>query len=227
MNISLSARGKIILSLILIVVVLVVGVAGYFAWQNHTNMADKLAQATVLTAKQATDINTLENKLQINKQNAELTVAAIAKAQNGQLQPVTNFIIQATSPDQAAQQVSDKINNNDSSLPPVALEKTDRTIVSSITTTTAQKASIDKQNTKDGANINDNYLTQVYKINNYRNWEWSAGYGQHGGDRYIPIELQRNYSKDAAVSAEYHYGGNDTGYEVKYTRKTDKLFLLF
>jgi len=216
-----------ILSLILIVVVLALCVAGYWAWQNHTNTVDKLAQAMVLTAQQATDINMLENKLQVNKQNAELTVAAIAKAQNGQLQPVTNFIIQATNPEQAAQQVANKINNSDSSLPPVALEKTDRTIVSSIITTTAQKASIDKQNIKDGVNINDNYLTQVYKINNYRNWEWSAGYGQHGDDRYIPIELQRNYSKDAAISVEYHYGGNDTGYEVKYTRKTDKLFLLF
>ena len=54
-----------------------------------------------------------------------------------------------------------------------------------------------------------------------------TGYGQHGGDRYIPVELQRNFSKDAAVSVEYHYGGDKKGFEVKYTRKTDKLFGLF
>jgi len=111
------------------------------------------------------------------------------------------------------------------------LKKTDRTIVSSITTTIAQKASIDKQNTKDGANINDNYLTQVYKFNNYRNWEWSAGYGQHNGDSYVPVGLQRNYSKDKAIDAEIHLDPsnikNISGWEVKQVWKTDKLFVIF
>lgn len=50
---------------------------------------------------------------------------------------------------------------------------------------------------------------------------------QHGDDRYIPVELQRNFSKDAAVSAEYHYDGNESGWELKYTKKTGKLFGLF
>ena len=186
-----------------------------------------MQQATVLTAQQTTDINVLQNDLQISKQNADLTAAAIKKAQAGQLQPVTNFIVQATSSEQAAQQVATRINGKDSTLPPVALENTDRTIVSSISTTSEQKTSIDKQNIKDGASINDNFLTQVYKINNYRNWEWSAGYGQHGGDRYMPVELQRNFSKDAALSYEHHFTGTQSGFEVKYTRKTDKLFILF
>lgn len=187
----------------------------------------KFQEATVLTSQQAIDINSLQNELQISKQNAELTAATIAKAQTGQLQPVTNFIVQAASSDQAAQQVATRINSNDNTLPPVALEKTDRTVVSSVPATAEQKISIDKQNNKDGTKINDQYITQVYKINNYRNWEWSAGYGQHGGDRYVPIELQRNFSKDAAVSVEYHAGGKEKGGEVKYTRKTDKLFGVF
>ena len=34
-------------------------------------------------------------------------------------------------------------------------------------------------------------------------------------------------SKDAAVSYEHHFDGNSSGWEVKYTRKTDKLFLIF
>lgn len=29
------------------------------------------------------------------------------------------------------------------------------------------------------------------------------------------------------MSAEYHVGGREKGFEIKYTRKTDKLFLLF
>jgi len=105
------------------------------------------------------------------------------------------------------QQVANRINTNDPILPPQALEKTDRTVVV--------------------ANMNktpaSNYDIGGFKVNNYRAWELSIGYGQHGGDRYIPVELQRNFSKDADVSVEYHVGGRQSGYEVKYTRKTDKL----
>ena len=35
------------------------------------------------------------------------------------------------------------------------------------------------------------------------------------------------FSRDAAVSVEYHTGGSEKGFEVKYTRKTDKLFGLY
>lgn len=113
--------------------------------------------------------------------------------------------MQAPSLPQAATQVQERIIKNDATLPPAALEKTDRTVVT--------------PNTKD-------FKVDVYKYNGYRNWEWSAGYGQHGGDRYVPVEVQRNFSKDAAISYEHHFGGKP-GWEVKYTRKTDKLLFLF
>jgi len=73
------------------------------------------------------------------------------------------------------------------------------------------------------------YDVAVFKVNNYRNWEWSAGYGMQNGVKYIPIGLQRNYSKDRAIEAEVHIGGlkNVTGWEMKYVVKTDKLFILF
>jgi hypothetical protein len=59
-----------------------------------------------------------------------------------------------------------------------------------------------------------------------RNWEWSAGYDQHDCDKYVPVELQRNFRKHAAVSYEHHFAGQQ-GWEVKYIRKTDKSFILF
>jgi len=228
---SLTARGKIILSLIFIVVILILCVAGYNAWQKHSDISDKLQQATVLSQQQAQDKNVLQNELDVSKQNAEMLASFIKQAQVGQVKPVTSFIIQAQSPQQAAQQVADRINNNDSTLPPAALEKTDNTVVSSVATTAEQKAAIDKQNAKDGTNINDSYLNQVYKNNNYRNWEWSAGYGWQEGSKYIPIGLQRNYSKDRAIEVEVHVDPAEpkhvTGGEIKYIYKTDKLFLLF
>ncbi|MPN61180.1 hypothetical protein SDC9_208914 [bioreactor metagenome] len=92
-------------------------------------------------------------------------------------------------------------------MPPSALEKTDRTAV--VANETQHKV-------------------DVYKYNGYRNWEWSAGVGWHDGEAYVPIGLQRNYSKDAAVAGEVHTDGKTVnGGELKYIRKTDKLFFMF
>ena len=212
---SLTARGKIILSLILVVVVLVVCGAGYYAWQKHSDTVDKLQQATVLSQQQAQDANVLQNKLDLSKQNAEMLASFIKQAQAGQVQPINNFTVQAPDVQQAAEQVANRINAKDPTLPPAALEKTDNTIVTPNINKTPQA----------------NYDVAVFKNNNYRNWEWSIGYGVQDGNNYIPIGLQRNYSKDRAIEAEIHFDPGQvkkvTGGELKYIVKTDKLFLIF
>lgn len=66
-------------------------------------------------------------------------------------------------------------------------------------------------------------VKQEYK----KNWELSIGVGSHEGDTYIPIELQRNYAKDKALSIEIHLDAEDLakmkpvvdGWEVKHTWK--------
>ncbi|GMB00939.1 hypothetical protein [Pelosinus sp. IPA-1] len=208
---ALTAKGKVILSLIIFMVILVVFTAGYFAWQKHADTEAKLQQAIVLTEKQAQDANVLQNKLDLSNQNAEMLSKFITQAQAGQVQPITHFTVQAPSVQVATEDVANRINAKDPTLPPAVLEKTDNTIVTPNTNKTPQAP----------------YDVAVFKNNNYRNWEWSAGYGQHGGDRYIPVELRRNFSKDAAVSYEHHFLGKEKGYEVTYTRKTDKLFFIF
>jgi hypothetical protein len=215
MNLNLTARGKIILSLILIVVVLAVCTAGYFAWQKHAETEAKLQQATALTQQQAENVNYLQNALGESKQNAEMLAIAVKQAQTGQIQPVVHFTVQAPTLPVAAEQVVDRINSNDKTLPPAALEKTDRTVVVSNENKTPQA----------------NYDVGVFKVNNYRNWEWSAGYGVQNGSKYVPIGLQRNYSKDKAIEAEIHLDASNVekvnGWEIKQVWKTDKLFLLF
>lgn len=211
METTITPKDKVIFALVVVIILLVVGMAGYLAWQNHVNTVDKLQQAIILTQEQAQEVNVLQNKLMMSKQNADLLANYIAKAQTGQIQPVTHFTVQAPSLAVATEQVREKINNKEPVLPPVVLEKTDHTIV--------------VPNTNKNPKLN--YDIGVFKVNNYRNWEWSVGYGQHGGDRYMPVELQRNFSKDAALSYEYHVKGKEKGWEVKYIRKTDKLFFLF
>ena len=59
----------------------------------------------------------------------------------------------------------------------------------------------------------------VYRIDLDADWEVGIGYGNHDGQSYVPVELQRNYAKHKAVAVEVHM---DTGlkkvegYEVKH-----------
>lgn len=193
--------------------VLLFVVTAYFAYQKYTETETALREAKVINQKQATDVNALQNFLKESRQNAQMLADAIKQAQAGQKQPVVNFTVQAPTVEQAAQDTARRINEKDPELPPAALAPSDRTI------TVPQQV---KQS--DGT---QDWQVGIYKVNNYQNWEWSSGYGQHGGDRYIPLQLQRNFNKDAALSYEYHFGGKESGWEIKYTVKTDKLFFLF
>jgi hypothetical protein len=226
-----NPRAAVLSSMVLFLFFLGACIASYFEWQRYSDTEAQFQKATVLTQQQDQDVDTLQNLLNENKQNIQMLAEFIMKAQAGKVQPMTDFIVQAANPAQLAQQVASRINANDPTLPPSALEKTDKTIVTTLQTVPEQKAAIDKQNVKGGIMVNDTYLTQIYKVNNYLNWEWSTGYGWHNGDAYIPIGLQRNYSKDKAVEVEIHLEPgkpkNITGWEVKHVIKTDKLFGLF
>ena len=195
---------------ILLVLALIAGLV--WMWQKNNATEEALQKAAVMTAAQAANSDYLQNELHISKQNADMMAAAVKAAQAGNLAPAITFVQTAPTVDQAAGTVAQRINDGDKTLPSMALEKTDRTAV-------VPQEATNKDGTKE-------WKVDVMKVNLYRNWEWSAGYGRHGGDSYIPIGLQRNYSKDKALAIEYHAGGK-SGYEIKYVVKTDKLFGLF
>ena len=195
---------------ILLVLALIAGLV--WMWQKNNATEEALQKAAVMTAAQAASSEYWQNQFNMSKQNADAAVAAVKAAQAGNLAPSVTFVQQSPSVEKAAETVSQRINSGDKTMPTAALEKTDRTAV-------VPQEVTNKDGSKD-------WQVGVYKVNNYRNWEWSAGYGRHGGDSYIPFGLQRNYSKDHAIAAEYHIGGK-SGYEIKYVVKTDKLFGLF
>ena len=66
-------------------------------------------------------------------------------------------------------------------------------------------------------------VKQEYK----KNWEIGTGIGSHNGDVYVPIEAQRNYAPDKAISAEIHLDADELlkghpkvdGWEVKHKWK--------
>ena len=154
----------------------------------------------VLTAEEATNTNVLQNELHMNKPNAELAAAQIRDAQTAVKRPQTVYNEVYESGGSVTHTVQKKLAKNDPTLPPEALAKTDKTVVA------------EQPENKD-------VPVGIYKINNYRNWELGIGTGVHDGRAYIPISLQRNYSKDRSVVLELHYDLKDNkvnGGEVQW-----------
>jgi len=119
---SLTKRQAIILLGIVILIIL----AAWFGWQHYSNTDAKLRQATVLTEKQAEEVKSLQEQLKISQGNAAALQAAYEQEKN---KPATTFYVKAPSLPAAAEQVQERINNNDQTLPPMALEDSDRTVV--------------------------------------------------------------------------------------------------
>lgn len=170
----------------------------------------------------------------MSKQNAEmLPVLFLGR----KLERYNQWLITVQAPSlvQAGEQVANRINGRDPTLPAGTLEKTDNTVVTTEKLNEEQQAVARKVNEKNAGagkpKINEEYGVGVYKNNNYRIWEWSVGYDQQNGEGYIPIGIQRNYSKDKAVVVEMHLDigkmKSVAGWEVKQVWKTDKLFVIF
>ena len=100
-----------------------------FMWYQHEHTTAELEKAKTLTTKQATDLNSLQNKLDVSEGTAEQLRAEIVKAQKNKVAPNASFTVISSAPQKAAESVTERINKNDSTLPPAALEKTDRTLV--------------------------------------------------------------------------------------------------
>lgn len=154
----------------------------------------------VLTPEEAVNENVLENKLDMNRSNARETASYIRDAQIGLRRPQTLYNERNDGGGSVTYTVREKLARNDAALPKEALAKTDATIVA------AQPE-------------NKDVPVGIYKINNYRNWEFGVGMGVHDGKTYIPVSLQRNYSKSHSVAVELHYDLKDNkvnGGEVQW-----------
>ncbi len=186
--------------LMLAVFFLLIGAILFWFWHRTQKTEEQYRQAVVLKQEQLEQAQELGKALHISQMNAnELQAAYDAlKAKP----PVASFSVNAPSLEVATEQVAERINKQDATLPPAALEKTDRTAVVK----------------------NDTAKVDVLKINLDKAWELSAGVGSHRGDAYIPVGVQRNYAPNKAVAAEVHLVPEDlvkgkiktSGWEVKH-----------
>ena len=187
--------------MVLAVSFLLISAMLFWLWQRIQQAEEKYRQAVVLQQEQLEQAQELGKALHISQMNAkELQVAYdVMKTKP----PVASFTVNAPSLEVASEQVVERINKQDATLPPAALEKSDRTAVV-------------KNDTE--------YKVDVLKINLDKSWEFSTGIGIHHGDTYIPVGVQRNYASNKALAAEIHLGLDDStkakiktsGWEVRH-----------
>ena len=185
----------------LIVFFLVISVVLFWLWQRAQQAEEQHRQAVVLQEEQLEQTQLLRRALSISQMNAKELQAAYEELKAKP--PVASFTVAAPSLEVAAEQVAEQINTQDATLPPAALEKTDRTAV---------------------VRNESQYKVDVLKINLDKSWEISAGVGNHRGDTYMPVGVQRNYAPNKAVAAEVHLVPEElargkirtSGWEVKH-----------
>lgn len=99
--------------------------------------------------------DTLQKDLDVNKQEASQIIDKIDAIEQGKIEPVATATIKSENLASATNEVVDKINNQDTSLPKEALEKTDKTIVTD--------------------NPNQDYDIGVYKIDLEKDYKLKVG----------------------------------------------------
>nr|DAN67033.1 MAG TPA: hypothetical protein [Caudoviricetes sp.] len=141
------------------------------------------------------DTNLLQNTAQLKKSDAATVASTARKIHTGKRKPDASYTYTADAhtitKEQALSETKERIKAKDPHLPPLALKDTDKTLI-------APSADNRKPNADGTVNLD------VYKINTYRNWELGIGAGVERGNVYIPISLQRNYSRKHSVEAELH-----------------------
>ena len=165
--------------------VVIVGILFYIytSYNQQKILEEKLDNAQQLTSQQVQDIEYLKNQLDMKQEDAKETVTIIKEAQTNQIPPQTSITIQAPSPQEAATIVTEKIQEKDPTLPPEALEDTDKTIVA------------EQQQ-------NEEYQVGVYKIDLQKDWSIGTGLGINDDEVYVPLSVSRQYEKDRAIDIQ-------------------------
>lgn len=126
----------------------------YLYLQNKKAVSEPV-NAVKIESANIKDNDTLQKDLDVNKQEANDIIYKIDEIEQGKIEPVATTTIKSENLESATNEVVDKINNQDTSLPKEALEKTDKTIVTD--------------------NPNQDYNIGVYKIDLEKDYKLKVG----------------------------------------------------
>lgn len=170
-----------------VIVLLYILISGYLLYTKyHAGGSDNTVKQ--LTEKQVTDPASVKKALDVSGTEAKEIVEKVETVKK----PEVSYIVEAPTVESAAEKVTDQIKNGDTTIPKVAIAKTDRTAV---------VADTDKQK------------VDVYKINLRNNHKIKAGVSYIDSKAYADIGYQAG-----RVEVIGHYGDSTrNGVSMMYT----------
>lgn len=189
-------------SLLVILCILLVGIA-YAVGRHSASEQTAAEKPAVMTQEQTQDAAALRAQLDISKSNAEALQRRLADVQVGQRAPTVTYHVTAPTVERAAQVVERQIREDDPTLPRAAREKTDRTVVTSIT------------QDKDGKDLPaDQQKVDVYKINLNKAHKIKAGASVIDGKPLMSIGYEQGRFEALAHFDGARYKGMTVMYNV-------------
>lgn len=143
----------------------------------------------IVRPEELKNTDTIQKTLSIDKDNAERLKERIPTSQ-----PSVTYYITSPSVESAAEETKERINRNDESLPKIATEKTDRTVV----TPNEEKQKVD-----------------VYKINLNKNHKIKAGVMTTGNKTYYGVGCQQGRWEGMVYSRGKKINAGSITYTVK------------
>ena len=188
--------------LLVIACLLIVGIA-YAVGRHSASEQTATEKPTVLTQEQTQDAAALRAQLDISRANAQALQKRLAEAQAGQRAPTVTYHVSAPNVERAAQVVERQIKTDDPTLPRVAREKSDRTVVTPIT------------KDKDGKDLPaDQQKVDVYKINLRKDHRIKAGASVIDGKALMSIGYEQGRFEALAHFDGSRYKGATVMYNV-------------
>ena len=196
------------LLLLTIGTVLIIGVAwALFHWQQAQQ--EELRKAQEITQAQEQSMEKLQAKLKISEDNSRELGAAIKGIQQAQnttvvpdasqkaTSPIVTFTVPAATVEEASEDVAERINQGDMSLPDEATQASDRTVVTPITTDIEPGATLPEQERR----------VDVYKIDLRKDHRIKAGVAAVGGDAYVVVGYEQGRTEGLVFAGQRGAGG--------------------
>ena len=184
-----------------ILCILLVGIA--YAVGRHSAADTEAEKPAVMTQEQTQDVKALRSQLDISKSNAEALQRRLADVQAGQRAPTVTYHVTAPTVERAAQVVERQIREDDPTLPRVAREKSDRTVVTPIT------------KDKDGKDLPaEEQKVDVYKINLRKDHRIKAGASVIDGKALMTVGYEQGRFEALAHFDGSRYKGATVTYNI-------------
>lgn len=169
----------------LLAIIILVCVAGLIVGAVYEWNQNKSAKAKIIYPEELQQTETIQKKLSINKDNAEQLQRKIQTAQ-----PNVTYYIYSPSVEAAATETARKINAGDESLPKIATEKTDRTVVTP--DTKQQKVDVYKINLNKAHKIKAGVMTtgdKTYYGVGYQQGKWEGMVYTRSGKKIESVSI--------------------------------------